>query len=60
VDDQRPWPNHTVLLGADVPLIENLVGLPGLPADGFHVIALPLKLEGENGGPARVVAAFDA
>jgi kynurenine formamidase len=37
-------------------LIENLVGLPGLPGDGFDVIAFPLRLEGENGGPARVVA----
>jgi kynurenine formamidase len=56
VDERRPWPNHTILLGADVLLIENLVGLPDLPADGFDVIAFPLRLEGENGGPARVVA----
>ena len=58
VDEQRPWPNHTTLLGADVLLIENLVGLPRLPANGFEVIAFPLRLEGENGGPARVVASF--
>lgn len=58
VDDRRPWPNHTTLLGADVPLIENLMGLPNLPADGFEVIAFPLRLEGENGGPARVVASL--
>ena len=57
VDEQKPWPNHTVLLGAEVLLIENLMGLPTLPADGFDVIAFPLRLEGENGGPARVVAA---
>lgn len=58
VDDRRPWPNHTTLLGADVPLIENLMGLPNLPADDFEVIAFPLRLEGENGGPARVVASL--
>lgn len=58
VDEQRPWPNHTTLLGADILLIENLVGLPHLPANGFEVIAFPLRLEGENGGPARVVASF--
>ena len=57
VDEKRPWPNHTVLLGADVLLIENLMGLPTLPADGYDVIAFPLRMEGENGGPARVVAA---
>jgi arylformamidase len=57
VDERKPWPNHTVLLGAGVLLIENLIGLPSLPAAGFDVIAFPLRLEGENGGPARVVAA---
>jgi arylformamidase len=60
VDEQRPWPNHTILLGADVLLIENLMGLPDLPHDGYEVIAFPLRLEGENGGPARVVAASGA
>jgi kynurenine formamidase len=58
VDEQRPWPNHTILLGAEVPLIENLMGLPQLPADDFEVIAFPLRLVGENGGPARVVASL--
>lgn len=58
VDDTRPWPNHTILLGAEVLLIENLMGLPQLPADDFEVIAFPLRLEGENGGPARVVASL--
>lgn len=58
VDEQRPWPNHTILLGAEVLLIENLMGLPQLPAEGFEVIAFPLRLEGENGGPARVVASL--
>jgi hypothetical protein len=34
------------------------MGLPGLPRDGFEVTAFPLRLEGENGGPTRVVAAL--
>jgi arylformamidase len=59
VDEQRPWPNHTVLLGAEVLLIENLMGLPKLPEDNFEVIAFPLRLVGENGGPTRVVASLD-
>jgi arylformamidase len=58
VDDAKPWPNHTVLLGADVLLIENLMGLPRLPASGFDVTAFPLRLVDENGGPARVVASL--
>lgn len=56
VDDTKPWPNHTILLGADVLLIENLMRLPELPRDGFDVMAFPLRLVGENGGPTRVVA----
>src|SRR5919205_105347 len=36
-------------------LIENLMHLPELPRDGFDVMAFPLKLVGENGGPTRVV-----
>src|ERR671926_187482 len=56
VDDTKPWPNHTVLLGVDVLLIENLMRLPELPSEGFEVMAFPLKLVGENGGPSRVVA----
>lgn len=56
VDAGRPWPNHTVLLGAEVLLIENLVGIAALPPDGFTVFAFPLRVAGENGAPARVVA----
>src|ERR671933_1497847 len=55
VDDTKPWPNHTILLGSDVLLIENLMRLPELPRDGFGVMAFPLRLVGENGGPTRVV-----
>jgi kynurenine formamidase len=58
VDAGRPWPNHTTLLGDEVLLIENLMGLSGLPRDGFELIAFPLRLAGENGGPARVVASI--
>ena len=58
VDKEKPWPNHTTLLGSDVLLIENLMGLPTLPRDGFEITAFPLRLEGENGGPTRVVAAL--
>ena len=56
VDDTKPWPNHTILLGAEVLLIENQMRLPELPRDGFEVTAFPLKLVGQNGGPTRVVA----
>jgi arylformamidase len=60
VDEGRPWPNHTVLLGAGVLLIENLLGIASLPPDGFTVYAFPLRVAGENGSPARVVAELPA
>lgn len=56
VDRGKPFPNHTVLLGADVLLIENLISLSRLPAEGFTVSAFPLRIVAENGAPARVVA----
>jgi kynurenine formamidase len=56
VDRGEPYPNHSCLLGADVLLIENLMGLPWLPPEGFTVAAFPLRIVGENGAPARVVA----
>jgi kynurenine formamidase len=59
VDRARPWPNHQVLLGAGIPLIENLVGLDRLPRSGFTVAAFPLLVVGGNGAPARVVARAD-
>jgi kynurenine formamidase len=47
---------HQVLAGANLFNLENLTGLEGLPAKGFVVMALPMKIAGGTGGPARVVA----
>jgi kynurenine formamidase len=58
VDAGPPWPNHAALLGAEVALIENLMGLRALPREGFEVIAFPHRLAGESAAPARVVASI--
>jgi arylformamidase len=58
VDRGAPWANHTTLLGAEVVLIENLMGLQALPHAGFEVIAFPHRLAGESAAPARVVASI--
>ncbi len=47
---------HQILLGADVPQLENLASLAELPARGAFVIALPMKIGGGTGAPVRVVA----
>jgi kynurenine formamidase len=47
---------HRVLAAAQVPVFENVANLNRLPAGGFHVIALPMKIEGGSGGPLRAMA----
>ncbi|MBE2314465.1 cyclase family protein [Solirubrobacter sp. CPCC 204708] len=47
---------HRVLAAAQVPVFENVANLDRLPAEGFHVIALPMKIEGGSGGPLRALA----
>ena len=58
VDGGAPWANHATLLGAEVALIENLMGLRALPREGFEVIAFPQRLAGVSAAPARVVASI--
>lgn len=50
------FPVHRIAAAANVPGLENLTGLEGLPRNGFTVIALPMKIEGGSGGPVRVIA----
>jgi arylformamidase len=51
---------HHVILGSGVYNIEYVVDLAKLPADrSFTIIALPLKLVGLDGAPARVIAVVD-
>jgi kynurenine formamidase len=52
----RTFDAHRALARAGVPAFENLARLGELPARGFHLIALPMKIRGGSGGPLRVVA----
>jgi kynurenine formamidase len=47
---------HVTLLSQNVPVFENLDDLRDLPAQGFEVIALPMKIAGGTGGPLRIIA----
>jgi kynurenine formamidase len=47
---------HQVLSAAGVPALENLARLDGLPARGFDVVALPMKIAHGSGGPLRAIA----
>lgn len=48
--------SHRVLFDANVPAFENVANLTDLPAHGFVVAALPMKIRGGSGGPLRIVA----
>jgi kynurenine formamidase len=47
---------HRILLGHNIVVVENLIGLGGLPARGAIFIFLPLKLAGGSGAPGRAIA----
>lgn len=48
--------SHQVLCGANIPVIENVAALDGLPPTGAFVVALPMKIAGGSGGPVRIIA----
>lgn len=47
---------HRVINGANKPGFENLMHVELLPPAGATLVALPIKIEGGSGGPARIVA----
>ena len=47
---------HRILLDGDVIIIEGLTNLRQIRRDQVVLIALPLKVEGGDGAPARVIA----
>jgi kynurenine formamidase len=50
------YPTHQRLFRDNVPALENVASLDDLPADGFTIVALPMKIGGGSGAPCRVVA----
>jgi kynurenine formamidase len=52
----REFLTHRRLCEDNVPALENVANLDQLPADGFTLMALPMKIAGGSGAPCRVVA----
>lgn len=48
--------SHQILFAKNIPAFENLADMSALPASGFLVIAMPMKIGGGSGGPLRVAA----
>lgn len=51
--------SHVTLFKHNIPAFENVAKLEKLPAKGFTVIALPMKIKGGSGGPLRIVAVLE-
>lgn len=58
--DASAFPAHKALLGAGVPVVENLTGLTGIRSERFMLAVLPLKLKGGTGAPARAICLGEA
>ena len=48
--------SHVILLSENIPAFENITNLDQLPAKGFEVIALPMKIKDGSGAPLRIIA----
>jgi kynurenine formamidase len=53
------FPNHHILLGKEIILIENLTNLDKLPDSGFMFQCFPLNIENADGSPVRAIATFN-
>jgi kynurenine formamidase len=53
-DGRRPV--HTILLGAEIPIVEHMCGLERLPEAGFKFFAVPVKVKGFGSFPVRAFA----
>ena len=51
----KPAPIHVLMFENDMTLVENIANADQLP-EFFTIIALPLKLEGCDGAPSRIIA----
>ncbi len=58
IDDTRgkTRPAHSILLGAEIPIVEHMTGLAQLPDDGFQFFAVPPKVKAFGTFPVRAFA----
>jgi kynurenine formamidase len=48
--------SHVELMTNNIPAFENVANVENLPAKGFQIVALPMKIKGGSGAPLRIVA----
>jgi kynurenine formamidase len=54
-DRESDFPAHHALLGAGLPIVENVCNLDALPDGPFELLVCPLRVDAD-GAPARVLA----
>ncbi len=61
IDDTQDGtrPAHTILLGADIPIVEHMCNLEALPASEFKFFAVPAAVKGMGSFPVRAFAIID-
>jgi kynurenine formamidase len=52
----KDFPVHRLAAAENVPGLENVANLERVPETGAWIVALPMKIAGGSGGPARVIA----
>ena len=52
-------PAHTILLGANIPIVEHMCNLDALPSNGFKFFAVPAPVRGMGSFPVRAFAIVD-
>lgn len=53
-------PVHSVLLAAEIPIVEHMTNLAALPTEGFRFFAVPPKVRGMGTFPVRAHARLDS
>ena len=53
-------PAHTILLGAEIPIVEHMCNLESLPESGFKFFAVPAPVRGMGSFPIRAFALIDS
>jgi kynurenine formamidase len=53
-------PVHSILLGADIPIVEHMCNLASLPESGFKLHAVPVKVRSFGTFPVRVYAVSES
>ncbi len=57
--DSKDFPNHHLVLGSGLSIIENLTNLGELQNTKFQFTAFPLKIDEGDGSPVRAVAMIE-